>query len=105
MAVHDTLRESLETKLEQLTQRARKIEGDLRRRPHVDSGERAIELENDPVLEELDVSTLQELNAIQAALGRIEVGTYGICTHCGEPISDRRLEVLPYTATCVGCAA
>lgn len=105
MAVHDSLRESLELKLEELTQRARKIEGDLRRRPHVDSGERAIELENDPVLEELDVSTLQELNAIQAALGRIEAGTYGICTHCGEPISDRRLEVLSYTATCIGCAA
>ena len=105
MAVHGTIRESLELKLEELTRRARKIEGDLRRRPNVDSEERAIELENDAVLEELDVSTLRELSAIQAALARIEAGTYEICTHCGEPIGDRRLEVLPYTATCVGCAA
>lgn len=104
MAVHDVLRRQLETKLEQLTQRARKIEGDLRRRPNIDSEERAIELENDAVLEELDVSTLQELNDIQAALGRIEAGTYGSCTHCGEPIGDRRLEALPYAATCVSCA-
>ena len=105
MAGHGALRERLETKLEQLTRRVRKIEGDLRRRPNIDSEERAMELANDDVLEELDVSTLQELNSIQAALGRIEAGTYGICTHCGEPIGDQRLEVLPYTATCVGCAA
>ena len=105
MSMHDLLRQRLELKLEELTQRARKIEDDLRRRPNIDSEERATELENDPVLEELDVSTLQELNDIQAALGRIDAGTYGICTHCGEAIAERRLEALPYTATCVGCAA
>ena len=105
MAGHDALRERLETKLEQLTRRVRKIEGDLRRRPNIDSEERAMELANDDVLEELDVSTRDELHDIQEALGRIEAGTYGICTHCGEPIGDQRLEVLPYTATCVGCAA
>ena len=105
MEVHGTIRESLELKLEELSNRARRIEGDLRRRPNVDSEERAIELENDDVLEELDVSTRGELHDVQAALGRIEAGTYGICTRCGEAVSDRRLEALPYTATCVGCAA
>lgn len=34
---------------------------------------------------------------IDAALGRIDAGTYGICERTGEPIALERLEALPYT--------
>ena len=56
---------------------------------------------------ELDY-TLEEnsehvLGEIEAALTRIEVGTYGICTNCGEPIPAERLEAVPWATTCIDC--
>src|SRR6266540_6746675 len=46
-------------------------------------------------------STLEEnsthvLVEIDAALGRIENGTYGVCQRCGESIGGERLEALPW---------
>jgi RNA polymerase-binding protein DksA len=56
---------------------------------------------------ELDY-TLEEnserlLAAIDSALQRIEDGTYGTCTNCGQPIAAERLEALPYTTQCIDC--
>ena len=44
------------------------------------------------------------LDRIDAALGRIERGTYGRCEVCGEPIPRERLEALPYAECCVPCS-
>jgi RNA polymerase-binding protein DksA len=44
------------------------------------------------------------LASIDAALKRIEDGTYGICTNCGRPISEERLEALPWAELCIDCA-
>ena len=44
------------------------------------------------------------LESVDDALARIEDGTYGICTRCGEPIAAGRLEARPTATTCVGCA-
>lgn len=41
------------------------------------------------------------LAAIDAALARIEQGTYGTCTNCGRPISEERLEALPWASLCI----
>ncbi len=46
----------------------------------------------------------QALAAIDAAVERLDRGGYGICTSCGSTIAASRLEALPATATCVGCA-
>jgi RNA polymerase-binding protein DksA len=43
------------------------------------------------------------LGAIDAALARIDEGTYGICTACGQPIGEERLEALPWTTQCIDC--
>jgi RNA polymerase-binding protein DksA len=43
------------------------------------------------------------LQAIDAALQRIENGTYGICQNCGQPIGAERLEALPWTTRCIDC--
>jgi RNA polymerase-binding protein DksA len=56
---------------------------------------------------ELDY-TLEEneervIGAIDAALTRIDDGTYGRCASCGESIDAERLEALPWTMRCVGC--
>jgi RNA polymerase-binding protein DksA len=56
---------------------------------------------------ELDY-TLEEneervLGAIDAALKRIEGGTFGDCLSCREPIPAERLEALPWTTRCIDC--
>ncbi|HSI97145.1 MAG TPA: TraR/DksA C4-type zinc finger protein [Gaiellaceae bacterium] len=38
---------------------------------------------------------------IDAALERIDEGTYGICTRCGRPIAAERLEAVPYATLCI----
>ncbi|GAA1653526.1 TraR/DksA family transcriptional regulator [Georgenia ruanii] len=47
----------------------------------------------------------QTLREIDAALERLEEGTYWTCTVCGGPIAPGRLAVRPTTTMCVGCAA
>ncbi len=43
------------------------------------------------------------IEAVDAALGRIDAGTYGICITCGQPIAAARLEALPAAAHCIEC--
>ena len=45
------------------------------------------------------------LDQIEAALQRIEDGTYGRCEECGEAIPKNRLDAIPYAADCVRCAS
>jgi DnaK suppressor protein len=45
----------------------------------------------------------QQLTAIDAALGRIDDGTYGRCARCGRPIAPERLDALPWAAHCIDC--
>jgi DnaK suppressor protein len=44
-----------------------------------------------------------QIAAVDAALGRLDAGTYGICTTCGRPITAERLEALPAAAHCIDC--
>ena len=46
---------------------------------------------------------LHLIKKIQAALQRIEDGTYGICDECGEDISISRLKARPVTRLCIKC--
>lgn len=48
----------------------------------------------------LDVKLLRE---VQDALMRIEHGAYGICYECEEPISQKRLDAVPWAKYCVPC--
>jgi RNA polymerase-binding protein DksA len=41
------------------------------------------------------------LSEINAALQRVEDGTYGTCVVCGKPIGDERLEAVPYATLCI----
>jgi RNA polymerase-binding transcription factor DksA len=42
--------------------------------------------------------------AVAEALNRIESGQFGTCERCGNRIPEERLDALPYTRHCVGCA-
>jgi DnaK suppressor protein len=54
--------------------------------------------ELDDGLEESARDTLAE---IDAALQRIEAGTYGICEGCGKPIAAERLSAIPWARYCI----
>ena len=51
----------------------------------------------------LEENSEHVLRAIDAALQRIEDGTFGICETCGQPISEERLEAIPYATQCIDC--
>lgn len=44
-----------------------------------------------------------ELHQIEAALSKIEAGTYGICEECGDPIPIPRLRARPLVLYCLRC--
>lgn len=57
----------------------------------------------DPVAQSRSASLLRTIEEIDAALGRIDRGTYGVCTSCGAAIPEERLELRPFASTCVAC--
>jgi RNA polymerase-binding protein DksA len=79
-----------------------------------DTGEIAPGLDNHPADaatetfdRELDYSLEESaetlLAAIDAALERINAGTYGRCANCGGEISPERLEAIPWSTLCLDC--
>lgn len=103
----EKLRAKLEAELATLIDRKDRIEAHLKnvdREPPADWSELAIFRENDEVLEGLDEHTRAQVNALSAALQRMNTEAWGICIACEEPINARRLEVLPTATRCVDCA-
>jgi len=43
------------------------------------------------------------LSEVNAALGKIDAGTYGACETCGRRIDEERLQVLPHARMCMDC--
>jgi len=43
------------------------------------------------------------LSRIDAALGRLDAGDYGICVECTREIAERRLRALPFAVRCQPC--
>jgi DnaK suppressor protein len=43
------------------------------------------------------------LQLIDEALERVEGGAYGECVNCGEPVSEKRLDAVPWTRYCLKC--
>lgn len=48
----------------------------------------------------LEIALLREL---QAALARLDGGTFGLCSGCGEVISEKRLDAVPWATFCMSC--
>jgi RNA polymerase-binding transcription factor DksA len=97
-------REQLAARLAELDEHLHEIEEELDETPSKDDEERATEREGDEVLEGIGRAGLKEMRMIQAALDRIDEGSYGFCATCGAEISEERLDLLPYTPFCRNCA-
>lgn len=67
------------------------------------------DLGSDNFEQEFTISLMQTeegtLSAIEAALERVEDGTYGQCEECGIAIPKTRLNAIPYAPLCVKCAS
>ncbi|WP_086999241.1 TraR/DksA family transcriptional regulator [Rhizobium sullae] len=93
----------LRGRLQDLNRRLHLVDSDLGRRKDADDEDRAVELENNDVLEGFGRAGQEEVRAINAALQRLESGTFGICVKCGAPISEARLEAVPFAVKCQSC--
>jgi RNA polymerase-binding transcription factor DksA len=47
----------------------------------------------------------ESLNDVEAALVKLDNGTFGVCEGCGQPISPDRLEAKPAAKLCMECAS
>ena len=61
----------------------------------VEPEEEAVDLEETDVEQALLDNEKTLLFEVQQALARIENGTYGSCSNCGQPILEKRLEAIP----------
>jgi RNA polymerase-binding transcription factor DksA len=59
----------------------------------------------DPVAQRRSADLLRTIEEIDAALARIDAGTYGSCDRCGAAIPEERLELRPFAGRCVRCTA
>ena len=71
----------------------------------IGSGDHIADSATETYLREID-GGLEEnaehlLGEIDAALGRIDDGSYGLCSVCGRPIGEERLEAVPYATLCI----
>lgn len=101
----DAQKDKLLARRAELTGDLARIEDQLDDPMPKDWEDQASERQGDEVLQALGQHDLDELRRIDAALDRIEQGTYGTCARCGEPISAERLEAVPTAPLCRTCAA
>jgi DnaK suppressor protein len=81
-------------------------------------GDRELRSDREDLLDSGDVATVELnqsftirlrereeklLKKIEAAIARIDEGTYGICGECGEAIDVKRLVARPVTTLCIDC--
>jgi DnaK suppressor protein len=99
------LKKALNARLAVLGERVDETDHELREPMSADFAEQATEAEDDETLDRLGEAARAEIVQIRAALARIDEGGYGECVACGEPISAKRLEALPYATRCIECAS
>ena len=102
------MKERLEHKQAELQELIQDLNGEPFHIVHRDNRDETIH--NNDVANELAVKRAENslvsnevrlLSDVQEALKRIASGTYGVCTMCGQPIPEKRLEALPWAALCL----
>jgi DnaK suppressor protein len=95
-------KEILETKLEELSKGVRNRDGIT-----IEKSPDALDEVQNAAERELAIRNLDResnlLRNVRSALRRIDEGTYGICLHCEEEVSPKRLNAVPWTPYCIQC--
>lgn len=97
-------RRRLETERKRLLGLKANLHPDETSKSHED-GEMAtetLEIEKHLALEKCIRGQLAE---VEHALNKFELGTYGLCEACGQPIEAARLKALPQAKLCLSCKA
>ncbi len=92
---------------DEMTSRISAIDRDVHHREEPvekDFAEQVTQRENDDVLNALGNEAKLIVQQIDRALLSIKKAEYGLCTKCGNPISEERLKALPYVTLCIDCA-
>jgi DnaK suppressor protein len=105
MQISNIKEQLLKRRREILEQREKNIDSwNKLHEPEVELEEQAAKENISRTHEQLERQEKEEIEQIDAALGKLETSGFGICESCGEKISDRRLEALPWTSLCIDCA-
>jgi DnaK suppressor protein len=102
---YDVLKRMLEERRREIQQKLKS----LRETIPVEAGavRDAEEQSVDDFVQEVDFALMQmkseTLARIDEAVQRLEDGTYGNCTECGNEIAEARLTALPFAALCRDC--
>ncbi len=100
----EALRAELEQRLAEMQKRLSSIKRDVTQSHSGDSAEQAQERENDEVVDAIGNETKHTIRDLQAAIARLDDGSYGDCAACGEAIGEGRLAAIPEATLCVKCA-
>ncbi|HEV8132055.1 MAG TPA: TraR/DksA family transcriptional regulator [Acidobacteriota bacterium] len=68
-----------------------------------DSGDLALSSYTKEFLYKLSNVERGQFVQIEAALRRVQEGTYGECIDCGNPLPTKRLDVIPWASRCMAC--
>jgi DnaK suppressor protein len=98
----ESYRQALETKRSELVASSRNIDGIAVERAADWMDE--VTLANDRHLA-LCALTRETLlyQQVSEAIERLRAGTFGLCLQCDDPISERRLQALPWASLCLRC--
>ncbi len=103
---HATLREHLTAERDHVNDQLAQLGHDSERESFdenfADSGQVTAERGE---VEALVGALLETLADVDAALAKMEAGTYGRCEECGGEIGEARLEAMPAARLCIACAS
>ncbi len=101
-----SLRDMLLTRRKELLDRVEKLESGWRELKPVamELEEEAQKLSITEPFDRLEKEGREQIELIDLALRKMFTGDYGICEGCGDDISVKRLEAIPWTRLCIDCA-
>jgi len=84
-------------------QAARSTDVDVSGAAAPDLGDRALSTVTRDLVFQLSAGEREIVRRIDAALERVEAGTYGECVHCKKKVQVKRLEAVPWARHCIEC--
>jgi DnaK suppressor protein len=105
----EALRKRLEDERANLLEQQEVLAGNHAAEPPMENGvsQHSADYATDLYLRDRDQALVRNAKdlifQIDAALDRLDDGTYGICERCDQPIATERLEARPHVAYCIRC--